>query len=72
MSTYILLAILLLILLGLAFYFYLRDVRYSRKSTVETMGNSLWDEIEKEHEDAYERRRLFKKAIEEKKRDGKP
>lgn len=69
---YLLLILLILIVLGIAFYFYRRDIRYAKKSTIETMGNGLFDEISKEREDAFKRRRLFKKAIEEKKEEVKP
>jgi hypothetical protein len=49
-------------------FFYVKDRRYEKKSVAETMSEGLWDEIAKDREDAIERSKKFKEALEKAKK----
>lgn len=65
------LAILLfLLLVGLAYFVWMRDRRYQKKKTSEVMGESVWRDIVAEREAALQKRRAFQKALDEAKHKG--
>lgn len=65
MAWYIIGGVLFLIALGLLAFNYLRERRYLKKKTSESMSTETWEEIEAEREASRERQKKFHEALEE-------
>lgn len=63
MMWYIIAGVLFCIAIGLLVWQYLRDRRYSKSKTSQTIGKKLWEEIQEERESSKERREKFKEAL---------
>ena len=58
-----LLAFLFLLLLGLVIYLWVRERRYLKKKTSEAMSERVWKDVIGEREEALQRRRKFRDAL---------
>lgn len=56
--------ILFLFLLATVVFILLRERRYLKRKTSETMSPAVWDEIVKERETSLQKRRHFREALE--------
>jgi hypothetical protein len=63
MIWYIAAAILLCIALAILVLQYLRDRRYTKSKTSETIGKKLWTEIQDERDASKERHEKFQQAL---------
>lgn len=58
-----LLALLFILLLGLVAYLWRRERLYLKKKTSEAMSERVWKDVVAEREEALQRRRKFKEAL---------
>ena len=64
MVSILVLIFLFLALMGLVIYLWVKQRRYLKKKTSEAMGDSVWQDIVGEREEALKKRRLFREALE--------
>lgn len=51
-------------LMGLVLYIWIKEKRYLKKKTSETMSDMVWEEVEEEREEALRRRHAFRQILE--------
>lgn len=60
---YLLFVLLFVILIGYVLWCYFKDKREIKKKTVESIGEDLWEEIDKERQESVEKGKQFRRVL---------